>query len=161
MRRFKLSLSSSWTSSNFTDGGVSITLSPILKVSFVSSFFLFIAYNRLKLNPHWQSFFFVSNQLMSILLSDSKTNINVQIFWAIVVNVLSSAKLCMVRHNQFGEKRKHSTLKKLFPSVTSRRKYFLGKTHWIDPFLMSCFFTEIFVHLPVFQKYVTSAFRNW
>ena len=93
MCRLRLSLSSIWTPNNFTAGEASITLSPISKVYFVWSFFILsitIDWNL----PGFTIIFFVSNQSILILLSDFKTDIKFWTFWAKVINVLSSAKLC-------------------------------------------------------------------
>ena len=47
------------------------------------------------------------------------------------------------------EIKKHSTQKKLFP-VTKRSNFFFRNNYFeSQPFLMSCYFTRIFVHLPV------------
>ena len=53
----------------------------------------------------------------------------------------------------FCEIKKHCTLKKIcslrLNSVTSKKNFFRSNLFGSQPFLISCFFTRIFVHLPV------------
>ena len=59
----------------------------------------------------------------------------------------------MAGRSYFREIKKHCTLKKLFPAT--KRSNLQGKTFFRNnyfgshPFLMSCYFNKIFVHLPV------------